>query len=286
MLGKIERTSMRDRKDGYLIRDIDPMHYIMPLIYPGRCDNEAYISERIDLSAINAWLEKENAKPGNAEFKYTMFHVLVACLMKTVHLRPKMNRFIANDTMYQRKKVTASFVVKKLFADDGAEGLAILDCEEKDTIYTLHEKLYKQISVVRSDKLDASSDAMSIVTKLPRWISRPFVKLMCVFDRHGWVPKSLIATDPYYTTVLFSNIGSIGLKCGYHHLTNWGTNSIFCLIGEIKDGQVDIGLTIDERLADGYYYSKTIKLLKYLTQHPELLEKELIEKVDYEQQRN
>ena len=105
---------MRDRKDGYLIRDIDPMHYIMPLIYPGRCDNEAYISERIDLTAINAWLEKENAKPENAEFKYTMFHVLVACLMKTVHLRPKMNRFIANDTMYQRKKVTASFVVKSI----------------------------------------------------------------------------------------------------------------------------------------------------------------------------
>ena len=273
---------MRDRKDGYLIRDIDPMHFIMPLIYPNRCDNEAYISERLDLTAINAWLEKENAKPENAEFKYTLFHVLVACMMKTVHLRPKMNRFIANDTMYQRKNITAAFVVKKIFSDNGAEGLAILDCKEDDTIYTLHQKLYDQISSVRSDKLDASSDAMDVFNKLPRFISRPVVKFICFLDKHGWVPMSLIKTDPYYSTVLFSNVGSLGMKCGYHHLTNWGTNSIFCLIGKIEDNHVDIGLTIDERLADGYYYSKTIKLIKYLSEYPELLEHELKEVVDYE----
>ena len=35
---------------------------------------------------------------------------------------------------------------------------------------------------------------------------------------------------------------------------------------------IDLGLTIDERLADGYYYSKTIRLLKHLLQNPELLE--------------
>ena len=45
-----------DRKDGYLIRDLDAMHYVMPHIYPNRCDNEAYISQRVDLTAINAYL--------------------------------------------------------------------------------------------------------------------------------------------------------------------------------------------------------------------------------------
>ena len=46
-----------DRKDGYLIRDLDAMHYVMPHIYPNRCDNEAYISQRVDLTAINAYLK-------------------------------------------------------------------------------------------------------------------------------------------------------------------------------------------------------------------------------------
>ena len=44
---------------------------------------------------------------------------------------------------------------------------------------------------------------------------------------------------------------------------------------------VDLGLTIDERLADGYYYAKTVKLLKTLLENPELLEKPLNEEVEY-----
>ena len=72
-------------------------------------------------------------------------------------------------------------------------------------------------------------------------------------------------------------------------------NSLFAAIGEKKvrpfydnDGiphmrqSVDIGITIDERLADGYYYSKTVKLLKYLLENPELLDKPAGEEVSYE----
>ena len=44
---------------------------------------------------------------------------------------------------------------------------------------------------------------------------------------------------------------------------------------------VDLGLTIDERLADGYYYSRTVKLLKTLLENPELLEKPLCEEVEF-----
>ena len=90
------------------------------------------------------------------------------------------------------------------------------------------------------------------------------------------------------------NLGSIQLHAGYHHLTNWGTTSVFCAIGEAKkrpffddDGtvhmrpSVDIGLTIDERIADGFYYSRTVQLLKKLLENPELLEKPLDEDVEY-----
>ena len=107
-----------DRKDGRLMRELDSMHYITPLIYPNRCDNEAYISERIDLAPINAYIAKKNES--QPDLPYTMFHVIVAALVKTLTLRPKMNRFIANRNVYQRYNVSAAFVVKKKFADDGA----------------------------------------------------------------------------------------------------------------------------------------------------------------------
>lgn len=46
-----------DRRDGRLMRELDSMHYIVPLLYPNRCDNEAFISIRIDLTNMNAYLE-------------------------------------------------------------------------------------------------------------------------------------------------------------------------------------------------------------------------------------
>ena len=77
-------------------------------------------------------------------------------------------------------------------------------------------------------------------------------------------------------------------------MTNWGTNSVFCVVGLIQkrpfydqDGNVtmkdsvNLSLTIDERIADGYYYSKTLLLLKHLLENPELLELPLNEKVEY-----
>ena len=49
---------------------------------------------------------------------------------------------------------------------------------------------------------------------------------------------------------------------------------------EMRDS-VDLGLTIDERVADGYYYSGTIRLLRHLLENPELLETPLAEPVNF-----
>ena len=96
-----QKRRMGDRKDGYLLRDLDSMHFITPLIYPNRCDNEAYIAETVDLTNINAYLAEKNA--GDPEFKFPMFHLVVAALLKAIVLRPKLNRFIDKKNQYQPK---------------------------------------------------------------------------------------------------------------------------------------------------------------------------------------
>lgn len=280
-----------DRRDGTLLRNLDSMHVIMPIIYPNRCDNEAYIFECIDLTKANAWLEKQNAN--GPEYKYNLFQLVVTAMLKCITLRPKMNRFIANKNMYQRNYISASFVVKKQFSDEGGEALAIVRSKEEDTVHTIHDEIFRQVSFCRSDTVDKSTESMDIVSKLPRFLTKAVANFTCMLDRHGRVPKSFIATDPYYNSVILSNLGSIKLHAGYHHLTNWGTASVFCAIGERKlrpfyDEQgnvtmrdsVDLGLTIDERLADGHYYSKTIRLLRKLLENPELLELPLKEEVE------
>lgn len=281
-----------DRKDGRLLRELDSLHFITGIIYPNRCDNEAFISEQIDLTNIDAYLEKKNVE--GIDYKYNLFQIMVASIVKLLTLRPKMNRFIVNSNFYQRNEVSASFVVKKIFSDSGAEALAFVHAKDTDTIDTIHNEIYRQVSECRSEKIDSSTDSMNLFNKMPRWLSKFLVHIIMFLDRHGWVPKGLIETDPYYSSCVISNLGSIKLHSGYHHLTNWGTCSMFLIIGERKprpffndDGtfemkdSVDVGITIDERLADGYYYSKSIKLFKHLLENPELLEKPLSEEVDY-----
>ncbi|MBQ0041541.1 MAG: 2-oxo acid dehydrogenase subunit E2 [Clostridiales bacterium] len=282
-----------DRKDGKLIRDLDSLHYITGIIYPNRCDNEAYIGEVIDLTNINEYLAKKNYE--GIEYKYNLFQVVVTALMKMITLRPKMNRFIVNGNFYQRNEVSSSFVVKKKFADHGAESLAFIHSKESDTIDTIHQTIYDQVSFCKSEKnTDSSTESMDILNKIPRALSKTAIHAIMLMDKHGVVPKSLIETDPYYSSCVISNLGSIKMKSGYHHLTNWGTCSMITLIGEIKDRpfynedgtyemkpSVDIGITIDERLADGYYYAKSMRLFRKLMENPELLEKPLGEEIEY-----
>ena len=64
------KRRLGDRKDGYLVRDLDGMHYIVPLLYPNRCDNEAYVSLRIDLTAMNEYLARKNET--EKDFPYTV----------------------------------------------------------------------------------------------------------------------------------------------------------------------------------------------------------------------
>ncbi len=287
-----KREHFGDRPDGVLLRDLDSLHYITGIIYPNRCDNEAFISETIDLTNINKFLEKKNAE--DPVYKYNLFQIIVTAVLKTITLRPKMNRFIVNSNFYQRKEVSASFVVKKEFDDKGGEALAFIHSKGDDTLDSIHQSIFDQISFCRSDSVDSSTENMDILNKIPRVVSKTAVKFIMFLDKHGRVPHDMIATDPYYSSVVLSNLGSIKLKSGYHHLTNWGTCSVICLIGEVKetpvfqsDGSVemkptvDLGITLDERLADGYYYSKTVRLLKHLLENPELLELPLNEETEY-----
>ena len=283
-----------DRKDGKLLKKIDSMHYIMPLMYPNRCDNEAFISETIDLTNVMKYLEKKNAE--GPDYKYNFFQVMVTAVLKTITLRPQLNRFIANYNLYERNEVSAAFTIKKIFKDDGDEALAFIHSKPTDNLESIHNEIYRQVSYVRHEGKDQSTMSMDALQKVFGF--PPLKKALGVgarfLDKRGLMPASVIATDPFQSSVVLANLGSIKLRSGYHHLTNWGTTSVFVIIGEMKerpfyneDGSeemrmsVDIGLTVDERISDGYYCSRSIKLLKHLLDQPELLELPLGEKVDY-----
>ena len=282
-----------DRFDATLVRDIDPLHWFMPYIYPNRADNEAFVREEFDLTNLNAFLEKKNEGLDKAH-RYTLFHAVCAAVVKAVTLRPQMNRFIQGRRLYQRDELSLGFVVKKQFKDNAAEGLAFIKFPEDTTIDSLHERIMQEIFDCRSDKPDNSTQGMEMFTHLPRWLMRIVMWVLHRLDFYGRVPYDLIKADPNYASVFLTNLGSIKLNAGYHHLSNWGTTSVFVTIGEKEkkpyfneDGTFElrdtlsIGITLDERIADGYYYAKTVRLIKKLIECPELLDRPANEEVDY-----
>ncbi len=282
-----------DRKDGVWLKDIPAMNRIMPPLMPNRADNEAHISISIDTRPLNAYLEKLNE--GRTEDKYTFFHLISAAIGKAFILRPKMNRFVVNNKVYQRNEVTVGFTVKKKFSDHAEEALAFFTYDPKETLESYHEKIMAQIHLTKSDvEKDTSTGAMDIICKLPQWMINALVKFVLWLDKHGWAPEALVGSDPNHAAIFLSNLGSIGLPGGYHHLVNWGTNSCFVVVGKKhmkmvydKEGNGDLheviplGITLDERIADGYYYSGTVALVQELLEHPELLEMPADTPVEY-----
>jgi len=280
-MAKIKKR-LGDRKDATLIRDIDSLHIAMANCYINRTDNEAYISEQIELDPIKNWI----ANHTDEEFKYTFFHVIVAAILKLLVVRPKLNRFIADRRYYQKDERTAGFIVKRQFTDEAKEGMAIVKADENSTVFDVHEAIKKQVIPCKQGKQSGTENSMDIFKKLPHFLVKFIFDCVRGLSNKGWLPMSLIEGDSNHTSVFITNLGSIGLKCGYHHLSNYGTASIFVVIGQKKmtpfydeNGNVtmketlDIGLTIDERIADGYYYAKSVKILKKLLENPELLEK-------------
>ena len=289
-----QEKRMGDRFDATLVRDIDPMHWFMPYLYPNRADNEAFIQEVFDLTNLEAFLEKKNENLDKAH-RYTIFHAVCAAIVKTFTLRPRMNRFIKGCRLYQRDDLSLGFVVKKQFRDDAGEGLAFIKFPPETTIDSLHGRIMQEIfECRREDAVDNSTKGMEKFTHLPRWLMRIAMFILHRLDFYGKVPYDLIKADPNYASVFLTNLGSIKLNAGYHHLSNWGTTSVFVVIGEKarkpvfhEDGtfemrtMLDVGITLDERIADGYYYAKTVRLLKKLIENPELLDRPANEEVDY-----
>lgn len=276
-----------DRKDGRWVRDVPGLQTVMAHLMPNRTDNEVYLRDTIDATELIRYLEKKNE---SLDYKVTLFHCLLTGLARMVKERPLMNRFIQGHRMYERDEISLSFVCKRRFADHAEEALMVLVPGDADTINEISRKIVGDVAETRKSEhstggVDALLDAFA---RIPRLLLMPIIRIIRWLDFWGINPDFLTEGDPNYTTILCSNLGSIRCPAVYHHLNNYGTNSIMVTIGtlhkeellmpdghrEIRDA-VDIGATLDERIADGFYFARSLRLIKHIFAHPELLEQPL-----------
>ena len=270
----------------------------MPYIMLGRASNEAVLNDEIDLTAVTAYLEKKNAD--GPDFKYTIFHVVLAALAKTVYLRPAMNRFLQGHRTYQRHDISFTFVIKRVFEDGAEEGMIIMKVDqEKDVglLEQIHDRIKKEVNAIRKEgATDGTSGILSKLNVLPRPILRFVARILFWLDYHGWLPKALEEFDPFHASCFLTHLGSIKMTANYHHLVDWGTNSFFGVIGEKqwkpvfkRDGSYEmkemlpLSFTVDERISDGFYFAKSIKILRAILRRPEILDEPIFAPVEFEE---
>lgn len=289
-----------DRYDAWRVRDLDPLNGVMTYLLGSRTENEAVCHMDIEMEALNAYVKYKNDNNPNPVFKYTFFHVILAAIARTIEARPKLNYFIRNRKYWERKVISFSFIAKKQKIDGAEEGLVITTYKpdsDLSPVEQMHNSTCKMVAEIRKDK-ESKDDTVKIVSallKLPGFIFKPIIALIMALDRHGRLPKSFVKANPYGTTCFVSNLGSIKMDASYHHLINFGTNSVFVIVGEKtkkpvfhEDGTFElkeflpISLTLDERIADGVYYAKSLRYLKALILRPDLLDKPAREKIDFE----
>ncbi len=280
---------MRNRKDSTRVKNIDGMHGLITHIKPLRADSDVYINQKIDVTNLVEYYE--NLKKNDKDNKTTYFHMFCTALGKTVYNRPLLNRFIINKRFYDRNDVKISFVAKREFTDDSEENFSVITIKENDNLDTLRKKISGEVKNIRSSKLNNADKFMDTIGRLPKFLKSIIIGMVKFADNHDLIPESLTKDSIYHSTILVSNLGSI--KCGaiYHNLTDFGTNSILITIGEIKDEPVvidgkvvirkmcEFGTNLDERIADGFYFIKSLKVFEHIIQNPELLEDDANSKI-------
>ena len=276
-----------DRKDAKKVRNLDGLHNVMIDIKPERCDSDVYMNKEIDITKLIKYVEKY--KKEHPDNKITYFHAFAMAFAKTIYNKPLLNRFVANRTFYDRNDVIIAFVAKIAFEEDSEEVMINIKVDKDDNIFTLRDKITKRVAKIRNskkgEKKENTNNIVDVVGKLPKLIRMIVTGTLKFLDKHGWLPESITKDNLYYSSVILSNLGNFKIGSIYHNIVNFGTSSIIATMGMIhkskvidKDGKekiidvCDFGVNMDERIADGYYFAKSIKVLEYILDNPELLE--------------
>lgn len=283
-----------DRRDGRRVK-APGLQTVMCHLMPNRTDCEVYLNDKLDVTELLKFIEKKNAE--HPEYKTTVFHCAVMALARMVRERPLMNRFIQGRRMYERNEISVAFVVKRRFADGADESLMFFVPKDEDTLDPISRKIVGDVRETRKSEtstggVDALIDGFA---KIPRIILMAAIRIIRWLDFWGINPKALTDGDPNYSTLFCSNLGSIKAPSVYHHLNNYGTNSMMITFGTVhkeemlmEDGHkeirdvLDFGATLDERIADGFYFARSFRLIRHIFANPELLDKPLGENSGFE----
>ena len=270
----------KKRPDGVYIDNINPYTKIMPHIMPKRYDAMNWCKVEVSCDGLDKFLAEQNANGTH----FTYYNVVVAALVRSLAMRPSLNRFVKNRRIYQHNDITASFAVKKILKDDSEDTTVKLHFKGDETIVDVKKMMDDIIAANTGTKVYNQVDKLAkTITNAPHFMIKFVVGLLNWLDNHNLLPASVIETSPFHNSFFITFMKSIHGDYLYHHCYDFGTTGIFIGMGRekqvpvVEDGEVKVGKVItlgvvcDERFCDGLYYVNSMRLLKDLIMHPDKL---------------
>jgi len=272
-----------DRYDGRRLRSLDSFYRLIPFIMRYRSDSQCFFEDKIEISHTEAYLRRRKR---TSDTNISMLHVLIAAMVRTIALRPALNRFIAGQKIYARNEILVSLAIKKELKIDSPETTLKLKFEPTDTLAVIAERIMEQVT--ENKALDMKNDAdktAKLLMLCPGWLLKFVIFVLRTMDYFGVMPRFINKVSPFHTSFFITDLGSLGIQPIHHHLYDFGTTSIFIAFGtKIREKVIDavnniadrkfitMKVVTDERTVDGHYYASAFKLYRNLIQHPELLE--------------
>ena len=272
-----------DRKEGRLLRTLEPFYKFMPFIMVKRNDALNYFTDVIECTELDRYLRAKRAEGYKG---MGMLHLFIAAYVRAISHAPGLNRFVSGQRIYARNNIEIVMTVKRAMTMDAPETTIKVVFEPTDTIYDVYRKLNAKVDEIKANDGENNTEQVAAaLCRLPRMVLKFAVWALNLMDYFDWLPRSLLGASPFHGSMIITDLGSLGIPPIYHHLYNFGNLPVFIAFGakrrvvELdKSGEpverkyIEYKAVLDERTVDGMYYSGAFKYIRYYLRKPEALE--------------
>ena len=273
----------KKRRDGTYLGNLHFFTQLMPYLMPTRTEAAIYYEQDFDITKTLEYVSKRKIDSDGP--KISLFYLILYAGTRVIAQRPKMNRFVSGFRYYQRNRISYNFVAKRELSDEGEELNVTMSFSPFLSMEGFCHKIDNYISSLKKGESSNTEKLNAFISRLPRIFIKFIMWGVRFLDYHNALPKSIREALPFYSTIFFANVGSVGIDAPFHHNFEIGNCGIFCVIGKIRkenlindDGTVEtkdkvkITFTFDDRITDGIYCARTVDMLRDLVENPERLE--------------
>lgn len=274
----------KTRSDATLIRNLPDFTRFMPFLMPNKMGSIIYYEQDLDVSATLGLIREINRELIKDREILTLFGVVINAAVRMLAMRPRVNRFISGYRFWQRNQLLINFVAKKTLTDDGQEVNVKIECSPFETLTSTAIKVRAAVKRALSDDGAENEDVVTTIMKMPHFLVKLLVRSMDWLDQRNLMPRSMTDSDPMWSSIFLTNVGSFGLDAPYHHLFERGNCPVFISMGKVReersideDGKLvcrkklRLRYTFDDRVADGVYMGRALELMQRFVEHADEL---------------